>query len=259
MRDECPCLPVTVSSHRARAAPGGGHGFVTVDIEPDVLERQRDVALLGHLDQVSACAGAWLTDLSSSPVNSTLTVAPSSTPTLLSARSALSRITTPPFMSETPWPRIRGRRAPGATGLEGSNTLAMCPSSSSACRACPRAAPPGGGARHLRRHVDPAGGEAQLVELGAKDAPHALDALNIECAAADVDRPLQQRQRRRRARLDGLHDAGLDRRELGVRRGDNQREQEAERGQPARRTFMSRISALVLACCPVGPSNGLVT
>lgn len=76
----------------------------------------------------AVCSGLPLR--SSSPVSMISTLAWSSTPTLLSARNASIMMTSPPFMSFTPWPRTRSPwRSHSGTELPLSNTVSRCPSS----------------------------------------------------------------------------------------------------------------------------------
>ena len=75
---------------------------------------------------------------------------------------------------------------------------------------------------HGRRHVDPAGVEAQRVQLRPVDVADGAHAFRVQGAAVDAHRFLQQIQRRGRALLDGGDDALFGLGELRMRRTGQQ-------------------------------------
>ena len=83
------CLPglIDVHVHLTSDPEEGGFGYITLGVS---IPRETVFGLPAS---------------SSSPVNITEIVVFSSAPTCLSARSASTMATSPPFMSDTPWPR----------------------------------------------------------------------------------------------------------------------------------------------------------
>jgi hypothetical protein len=67
------------------------------------------------------------------------------------------------------------------------------------------------GTAHRRRHVDPAGLEAERIEMSAEQLPNLAHAFRVHRAAVDQHALPEQVQRLRRMRPDFGHDALLDR------------------------------------------------
>ncbi len=108
---------------------------------------------------------------SSSPVSTTITCRPASSPSAASARSASTITTSPPFMSETPLPKAR---SPSRRNGSPSSTVSRWPISRTRAAGHTSAASPVlgdemAGAADLVRHLDPARLEAEPGELGGED------------------------------------------------------------------------------------------
>src|SRR5947209_4622262 len=126
--EECPGLPVTVSiqpeaARRPMVAVSLPCLSFTIPSKPSARS-----LLLAALTSSARVTSKGEPGFSSAPVNTMVMLVLSSACNLASARNASTMITSPPFMSDTPGPRMRSPlRSQRWTGLSFSNTVSRWP------------------------------------------------------------------------------------------------------------------------------------